>query len=54
MKQKLLFIAAIALFAALNVNAQTPAKITGEIRDNNGKALNAATIMLLRAKDSGP
>ena len=53
MKQKLLFIAAITLFAALNVNAQTPAKITGEIRDNNGKVLTAVTIMLLRAKDSG-
>ena len=53
MKQKQLFIAAIAMFSALNSFAQTPAKITGEVKDNNGKPLGAATIMLMRAKDSG-
>ena len=52
MTQKLLFTAVIAIFSALNINAQTPGKITGDIKDNNGKALNAATIMLFRAKDS--
>ena len=52
MKQKLLFIAAMTFLSAVSAFAQAPSKITGEIRDNNGKALNAATIMLFRAKDS--
>ena len=52
MKQKLLFIAVISLFSALNASAQNFSKITGEIKDNTGKALNAATVMLFRAKDS--
>ncbi len=52
MKQKLLFIAVITLFSALNTFGQTLSKITGEIKDNNGKAVNAATVMLFRAKDS--
>ena len=53
MKQKLLFIAAMTFLTALNTFAQTPSKIAGEIKDNNGKPLAAATIMLMRAKDSG-
>ena len=52
MKQKLLFIAVISLFSALNASAQNFSKITGEIKDNTGKALNAATVMLFRAKDT--
>jgi len=52
MKQKLLFIAAMTFLTAMSAFAQTPSKITGEIKDNNGKAVNAATIMLFRAKDS--
>src|SRR5437870_5800622 len=52
MKQKLLFIAAMTMFSAMSAFAQSPAKITGEIKDNSGKPLGAATIMLMRAKDS--
>ena len=52
MKQKLLFIAAITLFSAMNINAQSISKITGEIKDNTGKGINAATVMLFKAKDS--
>jgi len=52
MKQKLLFIAAMTMLSAMSAFAQTPSKITGEIKDNSGKAVNAATIMLFRAKDS--
>ncbi len=52
MTHKLLFIAAITLFSALNAKAQSPTKITGEIKDNSGNALKAATVLLFRAKDS--
>ncbi|HMC99044.1 MAG TPA: TonB-dependent receptor [Ferruginibacter sp.] len=53
MKQKLLFILALTIATALNVSAQTPGKIAGEIKDKTGKGIGAATIMLMRAKDSG-
>jgi len=52
MKQKLLLLAALFLFAAGNIQAQTSTLITGEVRDNTGKPAKAATILLLRAKDS--
>ncbi len=51
MKQKLLLIFT-CLFTAVNINAQTITKITGQIKDNNGKALTSSTIMLHAAKDS--
>ena len=53
MKQKLLLFAVITLFATLGAHAQTSSKITGQVKDVNGNAVNAATIMLCRAKDSG-
>lgn len=52
MKQKLLLIAALFLFAAGETSAQTSTLITGEVRDNTGKPAKAATVLLLRAKDS--
>lgn len=52
MKQKLLLILTIGLFSAGNSFAQSFSKITGQINDNTGKAIPAATIMLQRAKDS--
>jgi len=52
MKQKLLLIAAISLLSVINVKAQTFSKITGQIKDNTGKALSAASVMLHAAKDS--
>ena len=52
MKLKLLLIAAICLVSALSINAQNLSRITGQINDNTGKALSAATIMLQSAKDS--
>jgi iron complex outermembrane recepter protein len=52
MKQKLLLILTISLFTTFNSFAQSFSKITGQINDNNGKAISAATIMLQRAKDS--
>lgn len=52
MKQKLLLIAAFFLFAAGETSAQTSTLITGEVRDNTGKPAKAATVLLLRAKDS--
>ena len=52
MKQKLLLLAAVALFSAASTFAQTSSKITGQVKDANGTAVNAATIMLHRAKDS--
>ena len=52
MKQKLLLSAVITLFSFLGASAQNNAKITGQVKDANGTAVNAATIMLLRAKDS--
>ena len=52
MKQKLLFIAVISLLFSVSAKAQTFSKITGQIKDNAGKAIPAATIMLQAAKDS--
>jgi len=52
MTPKLLLIAAISLFSAMNLQAQTPVKISGQINDNSGKGIPAATIMLHAAKDS--
>lgn len=52
MKQKLLFTGALLIFSGSVLYAQTPARLTGLIKDNNGKPLPAATIMLHSAKDS--
>ena len=52
MKQKLLLIVSVCLFSVTGINAQTGTKVTGQIKDNSGKALSAATIMLHSAKDS--
>jgi len=52
MTPKLLLIATISLFSAMNLQAQTPVKISGQINDNSGKGIPAATIMLHAAKDS--
>jgi hypothetical protein len=52
MKQKLLLILFTCLFSAVNINAQSVTKISGQIKDNSGKALSAATVMLHSAKDS--
>ncbi len=52
MKQKLLFIAALFIFSGSAIYAQNSARLTGQIKDNSGKALSAATIMLHSAKDS--
>jgi len=52
MKQKLLLMLTISLMATLNLFAQNFSKVTGQINDNNGKAVASATIMLLSAKDS--
>ena len=52
MKQKLLLILTISLFATLSAFAQNTGKLTGQIKDNTDKFLSAATIMLHAAKDS--
>ena len=52
MKQKQLLILAISLFTTITVFAQNASKVSGQINDNNGKAIAAATIMLQAAKDS--
>jgi iron complex outermembrane recepter protein len=52
MTSKLLLITAISLFSAVNLQAQTPVKISGQINDNSGKGIPNATIMLHAAKDS--
>jgi hypothetical protein len=52
MKQKLLLILAIGLFTTITVFAQNASKVSGQINDNNGKPLAAASIMLQKAKDS--
>jgi iron complex outermembrane receptor protein len=51
MKQQLLLIATV-LFCSLQVNAQNTSKVTGQVNDNNGKALNAITVILHKSKDS--
>jgi iron complex outermembrane recepter protein len=52
MKQKLLLILTIGLFTTITAFAQSPSKVSGQINDNSGKPIAAATIMLQRAKDS--
>ncbi len=50
MKQKL--IVAVAILISFASKAQTTQKITGNITDSEGKAINAATVLLKKAKDS--
>jgi iron complex outermembrane recepter protein len=53
MRHILPLMALLLLFSSRNVYAQNPTgKITGSIKDGNGKAIEAATISLLKAKDS--
>lgn len=52
MKLKLLLIAAVTLLSAFQLKAQNTSKITGLVKDNNGKGIAAATAMLHNAKDS--
>jgi iron complex outermembrane recepter protein len=52
MKQKQLLIAAFSLFTTLAGFAQNFSKVTGQIKDNNGNGVAAATVMLHHAKDS--
>ena len=52
MKQKLLLIASSLLLSTTAILAQSPAKVTGQIKDNTGKAIANATILLHSAKDS--
>jgi iron complex outermembrane recepter protein len=52
MKQKQLLILAIGLFTTITSFAQSPSKVSGQINDNSGKGLAAATVMLQKAKDS--
>jgi hypothetical protein len=52
MKQKLLLILTIGLFTTITAFAQSPSKVSGQINDNSGKPIAAATILLQRAKDS--
>ena len=52
MKQKQLLTAAFSLFTTLASFAQNFSTITGQIKDNNGNGVAAATVMLHYAKDS--
>ncbi|WP_462254453.1 outer membrane beta-barrel protein [Ferruginibacter sp.] len=52
MKQKQLLIVAFSLFTTLASFAQNFSTITGQIKDNNGNGVAAATVMLHHAKDS--
>lgn len=52
MKQKLLLIASLCFLSSTAIYAQAPAKVSGQIKDNTGKAVSTATIMLHSAKDS--
>lgn len=52
MKQKLALIYTISLFTTITAFAQSPSKVSGQINDNSGKPVAAATIMLQKAKDS--
>jgi iron complex outermembrane recepter protein len=52
MKQKQLLILAISLITTITSFAQNFSKVSGQINDNNGKAIANATIMLQKAKDS--
>ncbi len=51
MKQKLLLIAALFL-TAFTTNAQTRAKITGQVKDISGNSIKAATVLLNKSTDS--
>ncbi len=51
MKQKLLLIASL-FFLSSTAFAQSPTRVTGQIKDNTGKAIGTATILLHNAKDS--
>lgn len=51
--RKILSLLLIALLTVLAASAQTTAKISGLVTDDAGKGLAAATVSLLRAKDSG-
>lgn len=48
-----MLILSIGLFTTSAVFAQSPSKVSGQINDNNGKPIAAATVLLQRAKDSG-
>ena len=50
MKQTLLLLVSLIILSA--THAQTTTKVSGSIKDNTGKALSNATIMLYAAKDS--
>ncbi|HNL65795.1 MAG TPA: TonB-dependent receptor, partial [Ferruginibacter sp.] len=50
MKQTLLLLVSLIILSA--THAQTTTKVAGSIKDNTGKALSNATIMLYAAKDS--
>ncbi|MFM6924478.1 MAG: outer membrane beta-barrel protein, partial [Ferruginibacter sp.] len=52
MKQKSALICTISFFTTITAFAQSPSKVSGQINDNSGKPVAAATIMLQKAKDS--
>lgn len=52
MKQKLLLIAGAILLFTFSATAQNFSKITGQVKDVNGNAVIAATVVLHNAKDS--
>jgi len=52
MRKKLLLSLFISLITILRLTAQTNCKITGQVKDVNGKALASATIMLFHSPDS--
>ena len=52
MKQKLMLALALCLIGAASANAQNSSVISGEVKDNAGKPIKAATVLLQRAKDS--
>ena len=52
MKQKQLLILAISLLTTIAGFAQNSSKLSGQINDNNGKPVAAATVILQAAKDS--
>jgi hypothetical protein len=52
MKQKLLLIAGAMFLFAFGTKAQNLSKITGQVKDANGNAVMAATVVLNNAKDS--
>lgn len=52
MKNKLLLTAAMLLYSATCLIAQDLSKVTGFVKDGNGKALSSATVVLQLARDS--